>query len=169
MTLRLRPLQLSDKDAAINAHDAMLHEDFTFLTGWRPDDEWAHYVQSRHEIARSTEISDELVPGTLLMAVVNDTLVGRASVRFALNDWLGWHAGHIGYGVLREHRRQGYASEILRQSIIIARAHGVERVLVTCRNDNLASAMVIEKCGGVLERVVPASADDVAFRRYWID
>ncbi|MHB1208434.1 MAG: GNAT family N-acetyltransferase [Acidimicrobiales bacterium] len=169
MSLQLRPLQLDDKDAAISAHEAMLDEDFTFLTGWNPDAEWAEYVRSRHELSRSTVVEVDQVPGALLMAVDNGTLVGRASVRFALNDWLGWHAGHIGYGVLREYRRQGYASEILRQALIVARAHGVDRVLVTCRDDNVASATVIENCGGVLERVVPASADDVAFRRYWID
>jgi predicted acetyltransferase len=38
---------------------------------------------------------------------------------------------------------------------------------VTCDDDNLASATVIERCGGVLENIVP---DDgrAPKRRYWI-
>ena len=59
--------------------------------------------------------------------------------------------GHIGYAVRPAHRRRGYATEILRQSLIVARAVGVDGVLVTCDDDNVGSAAVIERCGGVLE------------------
>ena len=64
--------------------------------------------------------------------------------------------GHIGYAVRPAHRRRGYATEILRQSLIIARAVGVDRVLVTCDDTNVGSSAVIEACGGVLDDVVPA-------------
>ena len=37
---------------------------------------------------------------------------------------------------------------------MIARSYGVERVLVTCDDDNAASAAMIERCGGVLESIV---------------
>ncbi|MHB1087617.1 MAG: GNAT family N-acetyltransferase [Acidimicrobiales bacterium] len=169
MRVRLRPLRLDDKDAALAAHEAMLSDDFHFLTGWEAGGDWGRYVRSWDELSRSTTVGTDRVPGTLLMAEVHGTLVGRASVRFALNDWLAWHAGHIGYGVLAEHRRRGYAGEILQQALVVVRAHGVDRVLVTCLDANVASAAVIEGCGGVLERVVPASDDDDSFRRYWIE
>jgi predicted acetyltransferase len=70
----------------------------------------------------------------------------------------------------RAGRRRGYATEILRQSLVIARSYGLDRVLLTCDHDNVGSAAVTEACGGVLERVVPSDeADDgVPFRRYWI-
>jgi predicted acetyltransferase len=76
--------------------------------------------------------------------------------------------GHIGYGVLAEHRRRGYATEMLRQSLVVARAVGVDRVLVTCDHDNVGSATVIERCGGVLHSVIDCE-DGVPKRRYWID
>ena len=59
-------------------------------------------------------------------------------------------------------------TEILRQAVIIARAHGVDRVLVTCDEDNLGSAKAIERQGAVFEdtRVDP---DGITKRRYWID
>ena len=61
----------------------------------------------------------------------------------------------------------GYATEILRQSLIVARAGGVGRALVTCDDDNVGSATVIEANGGVLEDVI--DVDGVPLRRYWID
>ena len=93
-------------------------------------------------------------------------LVGTISVRFALNDFLATRGGHIGYAVHPEHRRRGYATEMLRLGIDLARSQGVGDLLVTCNDDNVGSAAVIERCGGVLESV---RHDDqgVPFRRYW--
>jgi predicted acetyltransferase len=77
--------------------------------------------------------------------------------------------GHIGYGVLAQYRRRGYATEILRQSLVVARSVGVGRVLVTCDDDNVGSAAVIEAIGGRLENVVDAAPGKAPKRRYWID
>ena len=69
-------------------------------------------------------------------------------------------------------RRQGHATEILRQSLIVARALGVDRVLVTCDDDNAASAKTIERCGGILQDVVPGDGPyggPGLKRRYWIN
>jgi predicted acetyltransferase len=76
--------------------------------------------------------------------------------------------GHIGYCVRPAHRGQRYATEILRQGLIVARAEGIDRVLVTCDEDNVASARVIERSGGILEDI-RADRDGPAKRRYWID
>jgi len=47
-----------------------------------------------------------------------------------------------------------------------ARALGLDRVLVTCDDTNLASARTIEKAGGVLEDVRDTELGRT--RRYWI-
>ncbi len=104
-----------------------------------------------------------------LVAEVDGRIVGRSSIRHRLNDLLAHEGGHIGYCVLPDHRRRGFATDILRQSLSIARAAGVDRVLVACDDDNEASRVIIERCGGVLEDVVQSRDDvPVPVRRYWI-
>ncbi len=71
--------------------------------------------------------------------------------------------------MLAAHRRRGYATEILRQSLVITRSHGVERVLVTCDEDNVGSATVIERGGGTFESTVDSTRGGPPKRRYWID
>lgn len=111
------------------------------------------------------------VPSTFLFAFVGDRIVGRVSIRHSLNALLERLGGHIGYVVVPEYRRRGYATEILRQALPIAsqKAGGIRRVLVTCDDDNVGSIRVIEKNGGVLEDVISGLDLDTPKRRYWID
>jgi len=168
MPLRLRPFVDDDETAALDAHHE-LGDEFNFLLFWSNDVSWAEYLNQLEDGRRGVGLAEGRVASSLLAAEYDGAIVGRASVRFAMNDFLAWRGGHIGYAVLARYRRRGFATEILRQSLVVARANGVGRVLVTCDDDNVGSATVIERCGGVLEQVVPAGAGDVAFRRYWID
>ncbi|WP_245735890.1 GNAT family N-acetyltransferase [Pedococcus cremeus] len=73
----------------------------------------------------------------------------RAMAGFAAE---GRGGGHIGYDVAPEHRRRGHATAMLRAMLpIAAEQYGIERALITCDHDNLASRKVIEACGGVFE------------------
>lgn len=61
--------------------------------------------------------------------------------------------GDIGYGVRPSARGRGLATWALGRMPAEARALGLERVLLVCADDNLASARTIERNGGVLEEV----------------
>lgn len=150
------------------AQQELAADDFEFAIGLRPETPWDEYVDRLDRYRRAVDLPPGFVPATFLVATVDGRIVGRTSIRHELNEFLREVGGHIGYGVVPAARRRGYATEILRQSLVIARSNGVGRALVTCDDDNVGSATVIERCGGVLENVVELPGG-VPKRRYWID
>ena len=166
--LRLRPVRLSDEPLVRSAHRELGVEDFDFAIGLRPDTSWSDYVEQLDLVRRATHLPEPWVPATFLLAFVGDELVGRTSIRHGLNDFLLAAGGHIGYAVLAQFRRRGFATEILTQSLVVARSYDVGSVLVTCDEDNEASARVITRCGGVLENIVDNPEGGPRKRRYWI-
>ena len=167
--LRLHPVRLSDEDVVRSAHGELEADAFDFAIGLRPDTSWSAYVEQLDLVRRATKLPAPWVPATFLLAVVGDEVVGRTSIRHALNDYLLAVGGHIGYAVRPQFRRRGFATEILKQSLIVLRSYDVGRVLVTCDLDNESSARVITRCGGVLENIVDNPEGGPRKRRYWID
>ncbi len=168
MTLMLRPFEEEDEDQALAAHAALKPEHFSFLIFFDESTSWPHYVKGLRAQRRGLDLSVGQVPGTLLCAVVDEVIVGRVSIRFRLNKYLADFSGHIGYAVLPDHRRRGYATEMLRQALIVARAEGLNKMLIVCDDENVASARVIESNGGVFERLAPSRDGTHQIRRYWI-
>jgi len=167
--LRLRPLRLGDEGSFRAAQRAMEPEGFLFGFDYRDHLEWSAYVDAQEAGRLGRDLAPGRVPATFLVAEAGGEIVGRSSIRHVLNEFLAREGGHIGYCVLSDYRRRGYATTILLQSLVIARALGVDRILVTCDDDNVGSAEVIERCGGVFEANIQSTDGRVSKRRYWID
>ena len=125
------------------------------------------YLNTLTAYSKGANLPEDIVQGTFLVAEVAGEIVGRVSIRHTLNEFLFNFGGHIGYMVRPAFRRRGYASEMLRQALLVAKELGIEKVLVTCNDDNLGSIKVIEKHGGQLEDKVDDNGK--LLRRYWID
>ena len=151
------------------ACDLMAADGFTFGLGLEPGMRWSTYLKILDEQRAGVSLPAAQVPATFLVADIGGEIVGRSSIRHVLNDFLEREGGHIGYGVLPGHRRRGYATEILRQSLVIARANGVGPVLMICDDDNIGSSTAIEACGGRLDSVAQVAGHAAPVRRYWID
>ncbi|MCZ2402282.1 GNAT family N-acetyltransferase [Paenarthrobacter sp. Z7-10] len=103
------------------------------------------------------------VPCTYRWIVDGETFLGSLAIRHELNDFLLEEGGHIGYSVRPSARRRGHARQALSQALPLARGHGMERVLITCDEDNIGSRATIEGNGGIWEDSRNGK------RRYWID
>ena len=164
--MKLRPLLLADEAQALQGHSELFIDNFHFLRSYSEGMTWPEYLQILENESTGTNLKEGRVPATFLIAENDGNLVGRVSIRHELNDYLLNVGGHIGYGVRPDYRRQGFASEILRQSLAFMYGRGVTKVLVTSDEDNLGSIKVIESQGGILENKV--EHEGTLIRRYWI-
>ncbi len=110
--------------------------------------------------------NEDLVPSTLyILQNKEDRILGFIDIRHALNDYLANYGGHIGYGVRPSERKKGYATQMLKMALPIAKSFGIDEVLITCKEENIASARVMESNGGVYED--SRSDGTHTFKRYW--
>ena len=98
----------------------------------------------------------------------DNKIVGMIQFRHYFNDFLEKYGGHIGYSVRPTERRKGYATRMLAECLKICKSHGLEKVLVTCRQENEGSRRTILANGGVYESTVYCESDEVYLERYWI-
>ena len=103
----------------------------------------------------------------IAVRLVDNKIVGIIDFRHHIDHpVLGVWGGHIGYSVRPSERRQGYATEMLRQNLQNCKNHGLEKVMITCNSDNVPSEKIIITNGGEFEKEV--SVDDKRIKRYWI-
>jgi RimJ/RimL family protein N-acetyltransferase len=94
----------------------------------------------------------KLVPSYKFIICAGGEKVGNISLRIGYTDGL-YYGGQIGYNVDEAHRGKGYAGRACRLAARVARAHGMEKLLITNKHTNDASQRVCEKLGARLVRV----------------
>ena len=77
----------------------------------------------------------------------------------------------MGYGVAPKHRGHGYAAKMIELAMPFMKETGIEMCLITCVEENIASAKSILNAGGVLENEVEIIRNGVPKigQRYWVD
>lgn len=136
---------------------------------------WAIFRNDCHnfddylEHLESKEATEDRVPDSVffLLDDSRDRLLGAVNIRHYLNDSLLREGGHIGDGIRPSERGKGYGTEIVRLALMECKKLGIDRVLMTCNKENIASARTIIKNGGVLENEFVNSDGNVE-QRYWI-
>ena len=129
--------------------------------------QWLELLEKK---SRPETCPEGLVPDSSFLCVrrADDRLIGMINIRHTLNDYLREFGGHVGYAIRPSERGKGYAISQLRLGLEKCRTLGINRVLVTCRDDNEGSRRTILKGGGVYEDTRERE-DGKRFERYWIE
>lgn len=110
-----------------------------------------------------------LVPDSTFFCLDEDRniFVGAVNIRHYLNDSLLLNGGHIGDGVRPSERRKGIATKMIGLALEECRKLGIDRVLMVCNKNNIASAKSIKNNGGIMENEI--FAEGQWEQRYWIE
>ncbi|MDE7454266.1 MAG: GNAT family N-acetyltransferase, partial [Clostridia bacterium] len=128
-------------------------------------------VKKYYNYRKGINLKPNRVAQTTYWLVDGDTFIGQIAIRHELNDALLKYGGHIGYGIRCSCWGKGYGIKMLNLALKKAKHMGLNKVLITCDNDNYASAKVIENNNGILENIVDniIGGKPIQTRRYWIE
>ena len=122
------------------------------------------------QFAENTKYKETVTPGFVtahtFFALDDNKIVGIINARHELNDYLLNFGGHIGYSVRKSERRKGYGKKMLNYTSEFLFSLGLEKILITCDKNNIASKRTIEACGGILENEIIEKSRTTL--RYWI-
>ena len=131
-----------------------------------PED-WINYL-NRHKNPQTIPLGR--VPSTqfIFLREEDNKIVGMTDIRHLLNEYLEKFGGHIGYSVAPSERRRGYASQMLKAALIKCKELGIDKVLITCIDNNEGSRKTILANGGLYESTVYDPDEKVSLERYWV-
>jgi predicted acetyltransferase len=111
--------------------------------------EWKGSIFQRfEEYSKGIGLPEGYVPGTVYWLVDEKNYIGSGSIRHYLNENLKKFGGHIGYWIRPGYWNKGYGTLQLKLLLEKVREMGIEKALLTCDVENIASARVMEKNGG---------------------
>ncbi len=134
-----------------------------------PTDDFPAFLERLRNCALGSEVAQGYAPHETFWLVENEVyVVGVSNLRLALTDNLRKDGGHIGYGIRPSARRRGLATLILKETLLKAKARGIDRALVTANKNNIGSIKTILKNGGVWESEEMLPGYSSVMQRFWI-
>lgn len=120
--------------------------------------------------SQGIDLKDGRVASTVYFLMNDNRILAHIAIRHSIdNDFLRLYGGHIGYGVRPSERKKGYATVMLHLALIKCRDLGIENVMITCKESNIASAKTIENNFGVQKDLIYIEEENSNFKKYWIN
>ncbi len=155
MTIRLIRPTAEMKEAALDYRQEHFDHNETVINGSELLDKTESYEEWLKSVSDNaspeTVNPNWVVTDTFFAVDDNDRIIGIIDLRHTLNDFLK-DFGNCGYSVRPSERCKGYATEMLRQLLDVARAAGLQELHLSVERDNVPSVKTIVKNGGVYER-----------------
>ena len=157
-------LKLLDMVNEINNLDS----NFEGLSNIKKIDDYDSFLEQLEKNKHQELINPEYSPQTTFGVFDDNILVGGFNLRHTIKGELINHGGNIGYLIRPSEREKGYGTLMLELALKKAKEIGLDRVLISCREDNVASAKVIENNGGIYENSYYDEKIKRTYKRYWI-
>lgn len=124
-----------------------------------------------YDTRNGINLRDGYVPCTTFWLVDNNEFIGTGDIRHRLTEKLEKFGGHIGYAIRYSKWNQGYGTKQLELLVNEASKLDLKKVLLTCNENNIASARVIEKNSGLYLDTIENIIDGAQqySKRYWIE
>lgn len=143
------------KEQAIKFRQEFFDNHETVINGSELFDKTDQYEDWLKAVTANTNIEtvnvNWVVTDTFFAVDEKGKIVGIIDLRHTLNDFLK-DLGNCGYSVCPSERRKGYATEMLRLLLPIAKNAGMKELYLSVERDNKASIKTIVKNGGKHER-----------------
>ena len=138
--------------------------------GYSLDMDYESWLKKIIDNHNEINLHDSRIGTSSYFVMVDDKIVGDVTIRHNIdNYYLSLYGGHIGYATRPSERNKGYGTKMLELALEKCLELGIDNVMVTCREDNIASAKVIENNHGVLSEIVEVPAEKSKFKKYWIN
>ena len=116
--------------------------------------EFKQWLAKNVDIENGINLEDWMVPQIIYWLYIDEVPVGKGKLRTRLTDSLKIDGGHCGYSICPQYRNKGYGKLLLKLMTKEAAKLGIDRILLTINNDNMASIKVAINSGGTIEKVV---------------
>ncbi len=131
------------------------------------NDNFPLLMQKLEDFSNGIGLNDKQVENSTYWLVESNRVIGAVNIRHRLNDYLLKFDGHIGLGIRPSDRCKGYATVMLALALEKTKIMGMDKVLITCNKDNIASEKTIIKNGGVFDSEEIEDSGNIV-RRFWI-
>ncbi len=105
----------------------------------------------------------EMLPFYYYDIFLKDRFIGRISMRIG-RDFNSYYNGNIGYEIEENFRGNNFAFKACKLVLLIAKAHGMKEIILTCDENNIPSYKTIEKLGGELIEITKPPKTYFAYR-----
>lgn len=94
---------------------------------------------------------------------LENVCVGKISIRIGHN-FHSYYNGNIGYEIFKEYRGQGFSGAACQTVLRVAVFHGMEYIIISCDENNIASYKTIEKLGAEFIEICDVPKEYFAWR-----
>ena len=166
MCLEIRKLSIDDGRDIYEMLQELPADENGFLNSvqGKTFDEYKEWLRKSAKSSEQTGIVDGWkVPSTIFWLFENSRPVGFGKVRHFLTNALLENGGNVGCAIRPSERGRGLGTRLLALLIVECKKLGVEKILLTIRNNNIPSIRAALANGGTIEKVT-------AEKHYiWID